>query len=164
MRALWLVLTLLAAAHASAYDRFVSPNGEFQAYTTANFRDGSGMRLFLRGANARDTGVLLAQNGRWIDLTKRWNERPPASRPSFISLKPFHFERHALPVAVAQLRLVRPNIALTKSPYSSSLVSSVRRLLRPPEMKRVGENDVAEDSPGMEVREINGGVHLEVRA
>ena len=67
MRALWLVLTLLAAPHASAYDRFVSPNGEFEAYTTANFPDGGGMKLFLRRANARDTGVLLAQNGRWID-------------------------------------------------------------------------------------------------
>ena len=71
MRALWLVLTLLAAPHASAYDRFVSPNGEFEAYTTANFPDGGGMKLFLRRANARDIGVLLAQNGRWIDA--KWS-------------------------------------------------------------------------------------------
>jgi hypothetical protein len=71
MRALWLVLALLAAAHASAYDRFVSPNGELQAYTTANFPDGGGMKLFLRRANARDTGVLLAQNARWIDA--KWS-------------------------------------------------------------------------------------------
>ena len=71
MRALWLVFTLLAAAHASAYDRFVSPNGEFEAYTTANFPDGGGMKLFLRRANARDTGILLAHNRRWIDA--KWS-------------------------------------------------------------------------------------------
>jgi hypothetical protein len=71
MRALWLVLTLLAAAQANAYDRFVSPNGEFEAYTTANFPDSGGMKLFLRRANAPDAGVLLAQNGRWIDA--KWS-------------------------------------------------------------------------------------------
>src|SRR6266542_1279876 len=71
MRALWLVLTLLAAAQANAYDRFVSPNGEFEAYTTANFPDGGGMKLFLRRANAPDAGALLAQNGRWIDA--KWS-------------------------------------------------------------------------------------------
>ena len=71
MRALWLGLTLIAAATASAYDKFVSPNGEFEAYTTANFSDGSGMKLFLRRAHARDTGLLLAQNARWIDA--KWS-------------------------------------------------------------------------------------------
>jgi hypothetical protein len=71
MRALGLVLTLLAATQVNAYDRFVSPNGEFEAYTTANFPDGGGMKLFLRRANASDAGVLLAQNGRWIDA--KWS-------------------------------------------------------------------------------------------
>jgi len=71
MRALWLVFTLLAAAHANAYDRFVAPNGEFEAYTTANLPDGDGMKLFLRRANACDAGVLLAQNGCWIDA--KWS-------------------------------------------------------------------------------------------
>jgi hypothetical protein len=71
MRALWLILTLLAAAQANAYDRFVSPNGEFEAYTTANSPDGGGMKLFLRRAKATDAGVLLAQNGRWIDA--KWS-------------------------------------------------------------------------------------------
>jgi hypothetical protein len=71
MRALWFVLTLLAAAHVSAYDRVVSPNGDYEAYTTANFPDGGGMKLFLRRANARDTGVLLAQNACWIDA--KWS-------------------------------------------------------------------------------------------
>lgn len=68
---LWLVLTLLAAAHASAHDRFVSPNGEFEAYTTPNFPDGSGMKLFLRRLNTRESGVLLTQNGRWIEV--KWS-------------------------------------------------------------------------------------------
>jgi len=71
MRALWLILTLLAAAQVDAYDRFGSPNGEFEAYTTANFPDGGGMKLFLRRANTSDAGVLLAQNGRWIDA--KWS-------------------------------------------------------------------------------------------
>ena len=71
MRALWLALSLTAAATASAYDNFVSPNGEFEAYTTANFPEGGGMKLFLRRAHARDTGLLLAQNGRWIDA--KWS-------------------------------------------------------------------------------------------
>jgi hypothetical protein len=42
-----------------------------------------------------------------LHLTKRWSERPPAWHPHFAWLTPFHFERRALPVAVAQLRLVR---------------------------------------------------------
>ena len=71
MRTLWFVLTFLSAAQANAYDRFVSPNGEFEAYTTANFPDGGGMKLFLSRANAPDAGVLLAQNGRWIDA--KWS-------------------------------------------------------------------------------------------
>jgi hypothetical protein len=51
--------------------------------------------------------------------SKRWSERPPASRPSFIWPKPFYFQPHALPVAVAQLFLVRrmePFLALAALP------------------------------------------------
>jgi hypothetical protein len=71
MRAFWLGLVLIAAATASAYDNFVSPNGESEAYTTANFPDGGGMKLFLRRAHSGDTGLLLTQNGRWIDA--KWS-------------------------------------------------------------------------------------------
>lgn len=53
-------------ALASEY-RFVSPNGQFEAYTTPANQDGSGMKLYLRRANSRDPGVLLRQNNRWID-------------------------------------------------------------------------------------------------
>ena len=42
-----------------------------------------------------------------MDLTRRWSERPPALRSRFAWLKPFRLERHSLPVAVAQLVLVR---------------------------------------------------------
>src|SRR2546430_14790586 len=70
MRALWFVLTLLAAAHASAYDRFVSPNGEFEAYTTANFPHGGGLKLFPRRANARDIGLFSAPDRPWIDAKR----------------------------------------------------------------------------------------------
>ena len=71
MRALWLSLTLIAVTTVSAYDNFVSPNGKFEAYTTPNSPDGGGMKLFLRRAHMRDTDVLLAQNGRWIEA--KWS-------------------------------------------------------------------------------------------
>ena len=73
MRALWLLVLLVAVDSAIAYERYVSPNGKFEAYTTANFPDGGGMKLFLRPAEWHDTntGVLLAQNGRWIDA--KWS-------------------------------------------------------------------------------------------
>ena len=51
--------------------QFVSPNGEFEAYTTAANQDGTGMKLFVRPAGARKTGVLLRQNNRWIDA--KWS-------------------------------------------------------------------------------------------
>lgn len=71
MRAFWLVFIMIGVATASAYDSFLSPNGEFEAYTAPNFPDGGGMKLFLRHAHARDTGMLLAQNGRWVDA--KWS-------------------------------------------------------------------------------------------
>lgn len=63
MRALWLLVFLAAADTAIAYERYLSPNGKFEAYTTANFPDGGGMKLFVRRVQAHDPGVLLAQNG-----------------------------------------------------------------------------------------------------
>jgi len=70
MRPLWLALTFVAATYASAYEHLVSPNGEFEAYTTPASADG-GMKLFLCRAQARDKAVMLAQNGRWIDA--KWS-------------------------------------------------------------------------------------------
>jgi hypothetical protein len=72
MRALIIASVLLLIASAQAdYPRAVSPNGRFEAYTTANSPDGYGMKLFLRRAQGRDTGSLLCQNGRWIDA--KWS-------------------------------------------------------------------------------------------
>ena len=71
MRAL-LAMSLLFAAEALADEHhFVSPNGEFEAYTIAANEDGTGMKLFLRRANSPDPGVLLRQNNRWIDA--KWS-------------------------------------------------------------------------------------------
>jgi hypothetical protein len=67
MRALWLFVFLVAADSAIAYERHLSPNGKFEAYTTGNFPNGGGMKLFVRRVQAHDPWVLLAQNGRWID-------------------------------------------------------------------------------------------------
>ncbi len=71
MRAL-LAMSLLLAAKAFADEHhFASPNGEFEAYTIAANDDGTGMKLFLRPANSPNAGVLLRQNGRWIDA--KWS-------------------------------------------------------------------------------------------
>jgi len=71
MRAL-LAIPLLFVAEALAADhQFGSPDGKFDAYTTAANDDGTGMKLYLRRANSRDTGVLLRQNDRWIDA--KWS-------------------------------------------------------------------------------------------
>jgi hypothetical protein len=71
MRAV-LAMSLLFAAEALADEHhFVSPNGEFEAYTIAANEDGTGMKLFLHRANTADPGVLLRQNDRWIDA--KWS-------------------------------------------------------------------------------------------
>ena len=64
--AITLITQALAGEHA-----FVSPNGEFEAYTVPANDNGSGMKLFLHRANSRDAGVLLRQNNRWIDA--KWS-------------------------------------------------------------------------------------------
>jgi hypothetical protein len=92
MRAL-LALSLLFVAEAFAGEHhFASQNGEFEAYTIAANEDGSGMKLFLRPANSRDTGLLLRQNNRWIDA--KWS---PDSR--FLALID-HLDRHISDVYV----------------------------------------------------------------
>jgi hypothetical protein len=71
MRALLAIPLLFIVEALAVADQFVSPNDEFEAYTTAANEDGTGMKLYLRRANSRDTGVLLRQNERWIDA--KWS-------------------------------------------------------------------------------------------
>ena len=72
MRVLLAAIPVLLIAEALADEhRFVSHNGEFEAYTISVNDDGSRMKLFLHRANSRDTGVLLRQNKRWIDA--KWS-------------------------------------------------------------------------------------------
>jgi hypothetical protein len=71
MRALAAISLLLVAEALAGDHGFVSPNGEFEAYTIPANEDGSGMKLFLRLANSRDAGVLLRQNNRWVDA--KWS-------------------------------------------------------------------------------------------
>lgn len=67
MRALCLLIMFVATTHAGAHEHLVSPDGKFEAYTTANWPDGTGMKLYLRRAQSRDAGVLLWQNNRWLE-------------------------------------------------------------------------------------------------
>jgi len=71
MRLFSLVVFLIATGTAVAHERYVSPDGKFEAYTTPNFSDGGGMKLFLRPVEWHIEGMLLAQNGRWIDA--KWS-------------------------------------------------------------------------------------------
>ena len=64
MRALLAIPLLFVVQALGDKHQFVSPNGQFEAYTTAANGDGTGMKLYLRYANSRDTGVLLRQNNR----------------------------------------------------------------------------------------------------
>ena len=65
------VTVFLTVAALPAEHQFLSPNGEFEAYTTSANDDGTGMKLYLRRANAGGSGVLLRQNDRWIDA--KWS-------------------------------------------------------------------------------------------
>ena len=65
------VVFLLTAGALPGEHQFVSPNGEFEAYTIPANEDGTGMKLYLRHANAGDSGVLLRQNNRSIDA--KWS-------------------------------------------------------------------------------------------
>jgi hypothetical protein len=72
MRTLLAAISILLVAEAPAGEhRFVSPNGEFEAYTIPANDDGSGAKLFLHRANSCDAGALLRQNNRWIDA--KWS-------------------------------------------------------------------------------------------
>jgi hypothetical protein len=75
MRALTLFVALLAATNVNAYEHSVSRDGKFEAYTTARWPNGTGMKLFLRRAQTRDEGVLLWQNDRWIKAKWSPNSR-----------------------------------------------------------------------------------------
>lgn len=50
-----------------AYERIVSPDGSLEAYTTANFPNGSGMKLFLCKEGKQNSSVPVWSNNRWID-------------------------------------------------------------------------------------------------
>jgi hypothetical protein len=72
MRALVAAVAVFLTADAlPAEHQFLSPNGEFEAYTTPANEDGTGMKLYLRHTNASDLGVLLRQTDRWIDA--KWS-------------------------------------------------------------------------------------------
>jgi len=71
MRAVLFVVTLVAATLASANENVESPDGNFEAYTTAANIDGTGMKLFLRRVKSADAGVLLKENNRWVDA--KWS-------------------------------------------------------------------------------------------
>jgi len=62
------ITTLLVAltTQASAYDHFLSSNGQLEAYTTANYADGSDMKLFVHKTDGHGSVVLLFSNERWI--------------------------------------------------------------------------------------------------
>jgi hypothetical protein len=64
-----LVGSAFAVASASGYQRALSPDHRFEAYTTAHYPNGTGMRLFLRAAGSSEAGVLLRENSRWIRAT-----------------------------------------------------------------------------------------------
>jgi hypothetical protein len=64
------LFVVVGITRASA-QHFVSPNGRFEAYTTANLPDGAGMKLLLRAAGSRNEGILLWKNNRWLDA--RWS-------------------------------------------------------------------------------------------
>lgn len=67
MRSLIAIFMLWFAEAIPAQSQFVSPNGNFEAYTIPANDDGTGMKLFLRRAKSREPGALLRQNNRWID-------------------------------------------------------------------------------------------------
>jgi hypothetical protein len=65
------IAALLTAGALPAEHQFLSPNSEFEAYTTPANEDSTGMKLYLRHANAGDSGVLLRQTNRWMDA--KWS-------------------------------------------------------------------------------------------
>jgi hypothetical protein len=65
------VAVFVTAGALPAEHQFLSPNSEFEAYTTPANEDGNGIKLYLRRANSVDSGVLLRQNNRWMDA--KWS-------------------------------------------------------------------------------------------
>lgn len=64
-------ILMLSATSYADHPHFVSPNRQFEAYTTSNAVDGTGVKLFLRRAKTHDTGILVFHNMRWIDA--KWS-------------------------------------------------------------------------------------------
>jgi hypothetical protein len=73
MRALTIAAGVLLATrvYAAVSQRFVSPDRRFEADTTPNAADGTGMKLFLRRAKTSGRGVSVFENMRWIDA--KWS-------------------------------------------------------------------------------------------
>ena len=70
IRILLIVLVSLSLAlSANGYEHNISPDSQFEAYTTPRNPDGTGMRAFLRMATSKATGVLLRENDRWIQTS-----------------------------------------------------------------------------------------------
>jgi len=100
VRPLLAIVLLLVTETLASEHRFVSPNREFEAYTTAANDDGTGMKLYLRRANVNDPGVLLRQNNRWIDA--KWS--PNSQFLAVIDhLDPHISDVYAFAVAAADL-------------------------------------------------------------
>lgn len=109
MRAVTIAAGLLLAmqVNAEASTHFVSPDRRFEAYTTPNAEDGTGMKLFLRRAKTRTTGILVFENMRWIEA--KWS---PDSR--FLAVVD-HNDGHIADVYVFRVRAADatpPQIAL----------------------------------------------------
>ena len=92
------LFVVAGSTRASAYQRFISPNGRFEAYTTANAPNGTGMKILLRAAGSRDEGTLLWKNNRWLDA--RWS---PDSR--FLAIID-HLDGHIADVYVSVSALI----------------------------------------------------------
>jgi hypothetical protein len=65
------IIIFTSLLKAASYPRFVSPNHVFEAYTTPNTEDGTGMKLLLRRFGSSSLGMLLFSNMRWIDV--KWS-------------------------------------------------------------------------------------------
>ena len=91
-----------------ADERIVSPDHQFEAYTTGNHSDGTGMKLFVHRVGSDEAGVLLASNDRWLDA--KWS---PDSR--FLAVGN-HFDGHISDVYVfgvgSSTALPKPEVVL----------------------------------------------------
>ena len=63
------LVCLSLASSANGYENILSPDGQFEAYTTPHSPDGTGMRVILRMAGGKRAGVCLRENDRWIQTS-----------------------------------------------------------------------------------------------